>query len=373
MKRKKVCIVTITDLNNYGNRLQNFALVSFLENNFYCNVRTLWPNYTISFLSAGHYLYCQLKDFLMFFLFRQKTVCASRYRRFVRFNRIIKKSRALLLPFGKFFILKNHFEYFISGSDQVWNPDFTLPLNISFLTFAGKKQRLSYAASFGRGSLTMEEIAKISPMVGEMNLLSVREPGSLALIRKMTNGEASLSIDPVFLISSKEWSAFCMRHVSSKAELMVKTPILFVYWLGHENEIVFRRIKEIGEKRLLNVVFCSPNCSMSNVNNFSDCSPWDFVYLLAHASLVVTNSFHGTAFSLIFHRDFYCIQRFDKDAPKNDTRLLALKQEFLIDPSRFDITNDKPADISWGSVDSKIRFEKERSSSLLSRYFQKRV
>jgi len=364
-KKRNVCIVTITDIDNYGNRLQNFALQEFLRTHFSVSVKTLWPNTIVSFhdlLAYGRYT--MLPRFKMV-LFKRFSIETRRYLAFRRMNRRVKKVHVIFHFPSRFAWLNAKFDYFVSGSDQVWNFDFPMPCFINNLEFALPRKRLSYAASFGKAQLDLGSRELFNHDFPNFSLLSFRESGALNTVQDLYRGPTTVNPDPVFLIPSNQWRR--MLHLSSKKPHLAKGPYIFVYWIGILPQEVEDKIDDFAAKQSLQVIrvrLNDPKGAYSKEDN-RQVGPSDFVNLLFHSSFVITDSFHGTAFSLIFHKNFINLPNADI---KGDQRVKNLKDQFNLSPDHF-VLESVPTLPDWEKIDQQIAQRQEEAIALFVPFF----
>lgn len=144
---KRIGIITIYDNNNYGNRLQNYALQEVLKSNG-CEVETLKNNVTLN--DRDKFLYRKLK-YLVKKIVRHKNKNTKRYKSFDEFNKNIKFAPKMCTAFSD---ISKDYDYFVVGSDQVWNPNFARLSYVDLLRFANGSQKIAYAASFGISELS---------------------------------------------------------------------------------------------------------------------------------------------------------------------------------------------------------------------------
>lgn len=216
------------------------------------------------------------------------------------------------------------FDCYITGSDQVWNKRNNNGDTTYFLDFAPSgKRRISYAPSFGAGQMNNDYLELIKPYIDKIDCLSVREISGAEIIQKLCSRSAQVVCDPVFLLTREQWQG------------IMKTPeepgyILCYYMPGDkivENTILEiskkiqsktgLRIVNIGKKEYDKLKFWEPN-------RF-DFGPEEFVGAIANAEYIVTNSFHGTAFSVLFEKKVAVPYRTDLSREKAlNTRMVEL-------------------------------------------------
>lgn len=193
-------------------------------------------------------------------------------------------------------------DVFIAGSDQIWNPVFPNGKDPAFfLDFVPEgKRRVSYAASFSVESLSDEDRARMKPWLEKLHAVSVRERSGVALLERM--GVAGVQVmDPVFLIDRAHW------------ERMAAQPPAEDYILVYDfdqSPLVRETARKLSAQSGKKIVSVFPMAGADEV--WQDMGPLEFVGAVRHAACVISNSFHATAFSLIFERPFYVVNRQEK-------------------------------------------------------------
>ncbi len=193
-------------------------------------------------------------------------------------------------------LIRNEKDYavFITGSDQVWNLRVKGADACYFLPFTAPEKRISYAASFGSEDIPESAAKWCAEQLKDFAKLSVRETSAIDLIRYLTKQEAVLSLDPVFLLEKQAWEALIPDKDDS--------PYCFLYMTDYNDELV-TRAKTICEETGLELkVSTATIMPRFGFDAFSDTGVARWLGLIAGAEGVFTNSFHGTAFSLIFEK-----------------------------------------------------------------------
>lgn len=190
-------------------------------------------------------------------------------------------------------------DLYIAGSDQIWNPLFRNGKDPAFfLDFvpAGKR-RISYAASFAVETLSKQDADRMKRWVERLDAVSVRESSGVALLADM--GIKGIQVvDPVFLLSKESWE-----------KLAVQPPMrdyILVYDFD-KNEKVKEIARAISKQTGKKIVSLFPMDWADEV--WADAGPCEFLGAVQNAGIVLSNSFHATAFSLIFQKDFYVVNR----------------------------------------------------------------
>ena len=193
----------------------------------------------------------------------------------------------------------------ICGSDQVWNPLITDTDLSFFLDFCGSDtKRIAYAPSFGISEFSEEFTAKIRPELEKFSHLSVRETAGVRYVKELVDRPVETVLDPTFLIDSAEWESLEQAHPLASGKYMFCFPV-------RNSDALVKCARALAEKRGLTLIVAQGNyrkmlCNKDrNVKYAPDLTPGEWLYLLHHADTVVTNSFHGAAFSIHYRKNFY--------------------------------------------------------------------
>lgn len=313
-----VGIITILKVGNYGAELQAFALQRKLENlgydaeiidyTFYKNPEHVaepgsHPFYPYPFRFKIKEIGLRLRDALQRLRFPRLT--SRRKRRFDQFH--IENTR-LSRTFRRLSELQAatfSYDVFCVGSDQVWNPRCNTNLAPYLLSFAPDGARkVSYASSFGVASLPKSAEEAYRMFLNRFDCIGVREAAGASIVRDLTGGDATVVLDPTLLLTAEEWA-----EVEHSLEGLPHGFVL-VYELRHEATIdtlasvVSDELKVPIVRLRANI---SANKSKHGIIDIADAGPAEFLFLFRKASFVVTNSFHGTAFSINFNKPFYTV------------------------------------------------------------------
>jgi hypothetical protein len=213
-------------------------------------------------------------------------------------------------------------DLYIAGSDQIWNPYFKNGLDPAFyLDFVPDPVvRASYAASFAVDHIAEEKEKKISSMLKRFDFISVRESTGLELLKHMGIENAQQVLDPVFLPDPSVWLGLSENR-------MIDQPYVLIYDFDQNPELM-RRAETIARKKSCITVSMSGH---AEADRKAEAGPLEFLSLIRYADAVVTNSFHATAFSVLFERPFLV---YDRKEPINTRmhdflRLLGLGHDNL--------------------------------------------
>ena len=209
-----------------------------------------------------------------------------------------------------------NFDAYVCGSDQVWSPrGFD---SSYYLDFVEDSTRLiAYAPSFGCDSLEpFACAAEIGGLLRRFGHIGVRESAAVDIVERCTGKRPPVVVDPTLLLSANDWSTFA-RPVDEVG------PYCLVYFLGDDGGN-WKAARAIAKARGLRVVVVPVLERDRKRGEFAKypIGPAEFLWLVSHAKLVCTDSFHGMVFSTIFSRDFVAFERFDpKSGDSQNTRV----------------------------------------------------
>ena len=196
-------------------------------------------------------------------------------------------------------------DIYITGSDQVWNSKYNHGVDPSYyLNYAQPGfQKIAFVASFGRNELSEEEAEAVKPLLQEYESISVREDSAADILAKM-GIEGKVLIDPTLQLKKEDWIALASPR-------LVKQPYLLLFLLYNEDNGASAYAQKIAKSTGLKVVKLSWELRKPNGVDIllTHRKPQDFLSLFANAEYVVTNSFHGVAFSINLNREFSFVPR----------------------------------------------------------------
>ena len=254
--------------------------------------------------------------------------------------------------------LNNKYRIFLCGSDQIWNPNYFKKCN--FLDFVSESnKKIAYAPSIGTTQLTENEKKKMKSYLDRFDKISVREESSKRLIESVVDKPVQVVCDPVFLLSREKWIE----------KMQLKEPeekYILCYFLGDNPE--YQKMTEKLQESLKIKVKIIPTNTFGYALGFETqktVGPKDWLSLLYGAEFVLTDSFHATAFSIIFNKSFYVLKRFSDTSPKSQNSRIyhLLNMTGLEDRIWQNTTNVSYIENDiWKTVDEKMRTERETST-----------
>ena len=334
---KKVGIITIVNVNNYGAELQAFAtfrklqlmgynaeIINYL---YYKDWRYIDSKMSRSFNSMsikGKIIYFAKYRVASFVLNKiLPLICKDVKQRIANFNSFHQHNTRFSKLYKSMKDLYTDtpiYDVYMVGSDQVWNPNASSSIEPYFLTFAPHSAlTVSYASSFGVSKIENNSIAnRIKLGLSSIKTISVRESSGVNLVKELTGRTAQLVCDPTLLLNKSEWTMF-MKHVSNMPQRYV-----LIYQLS-ESDAIVKLATRIGKQEQIPVYrICKRAFKVKKdkgVVNILNAGPSEFLSLITNASFIITNSFHGTAFSINFDVPFYTVVSAKK---KNNNRMESL-------------------------------------------------
>lgn len=286
----KLGILTFPKAINYGAALQATALRKVLLNR---SEKVCFLNYSCKAIDSTS------KIFDISNLFSLKYTIAHLYN----MPEAIKRQK----NFSNYW--KKHFEFcssdpkeydaVIVGSDQVWNYNLTNDDLFYFLNFKKNDlKKISYAASFGLPEIDKAHAEKIVPLLKDFDYLSVREKQAAKIIKENMRADVPVVCDPTLLLNKNEWK----KLVSEKPQ---NSGYIFVYTVFNSDN-VWEYAKKLSEKTGLPIktISYSKFHKREAIYDYT-AGPDDWVNYMHGADYVVTNSFHGVAFSINFNKNFF--------------------------------------------------------------------
>ena len=290
-------ILTFHYAHNYGAMLQAYALLTLLRE-WGHDARLI--DYRSPFIDYIYQKYSFRQLYSMFYQYngpavsliralakyrgQDRKISSERWRRFETFSTeyLPKTERVTDIASSH---ITDGMDAIICGSDQIWNKRIAKKSMPVFFCngFGNSCRKIAYAASAGDGSIAAKDTAGFVRLCSNMDSISVREEALAGFLR--TNGiECSVVLDPVFMIGKDGWSRIAI--------MPEKQGYILTYSFGLP-EVYFQMAREKAAQTGREVVTLP-----------SDCGPREFLGYFLNASLIVTNSFHGTAFSILLGKQF---------------------------------------------------------------------
>ena len=362
---KKLGIVTFHHARSYGAVLQAYGLQNFLNE---IGVDNEIVNYRCRFIEDRSKVFKYIKGKSLknyFYTFRySKDVILQRKNSQLFGEKFLRMTK----PYSKENIAEctTAFDGFIAGSDQIWSPICVGFDSTYFLDFAKKGQKYSYAGSFGTKNLPEEKIGEYKNRLADFSGISVREESGKALVEALTEKKAEVHIDPTFLLTQERWDEIV-------PEIDISEPYIFVFSVLKPKNLLNYAL-ELSRKTGIKVVYL--NKARKNKDpmlTYMDAVTADkFVALIKNATYVCTNSFHGNAFSLIYHKNFLVeTETLSGENNRSKELMIKLGLENRILAQGFNPEID--ADTDWEKIDEFFEKERNKSKEYLLKIAQKEM
>ena len=309
----RVAILTFQFAHNYGAMLQAYALKAFLEDSGY-NVEIvpyypMWAQkeYSISPFTKGISFKKRVR-FAVQYPLRRRVV-----GKFDEFKTTSLTNAPWFDTYDELINFLNGFDCVIFGSDQIWNDNLTGRVS-DYYGGDTKAKRISYAASLGTKELTAWQKECAKKYLTRFNYISVREPHSMELLDDYIDMHIETVMDPVFLLSEKEWEKECKK-------VAINEKYMLLYFL-RDNDILLKAAKKYAEEKKLCIYEIHPTLAVHHkgCHRLVSIGPREFLWLIKNAQCVCTNSFHATSFSMIFGKKLLHIP--NAYSPERTTSLL---------------------------------------------------
>lgn len=338
---KKIGIITIYDENNYGNRLQNYAVQEILkEMNF--NVESIK---NINLVNGENYLK------------RAEKIMPERREKFLRFNsENMKHTQDVVFHHEIDDKFHDKYDYFIIGSDQIWNYNFKDRFSDAvFANFAPTEKRISLSASFGISEVPKEYYNLYNGLNG-MKAISVRENTGKEIVKNITGREdAVVLIDPTMMLSAEKWSS-----VMKKPEQLTSKKYILKYFLGNFSEEKQKVVEKFAKENDCEII------DVLDEKSFYATGPSEFLYLIKNSFLVITDSFHSCVFSIIFNRPFLIFERDQEKMRNMYSRIETLLQKFKLKNRKFEgVIDNSHINVDYSEVDDILLEEQKKVRKFL--------
>lgn len=335
-KKKRLCVVTWGGSNNYGTVLQGLALVQTIQA----------MGYEVFFYSKYQKFKRTYRYYIKRFLISIGFKClednnTKKYKMIAEFrkqyhNEVFFNNQKELHNFI------NTIDVFVTGSDQIWNTYFRYD-PFYFLDFVGNHKRIAYSSSIGTDSVKDEYKSIVRNHLMRFAHIGVREGEGVKVLSQLT-GRLDIKhvLDPVYLLTAEQWTSYANQ--APNANKYITGNYIMCYFVGN-NEEYHKQLEMVeatyGIHTIINVsAHYYPHFLHPGTVLYNEGHPFDFIYFIQHASVVCTDSFHATSFSLILSKDFVLFKRFsDDDKASQNSRVMDILNYFGVNYKLFSHEN----------------------------------
>ncbi len=356
----RIGIITFHRAYNMGAVLQTYALQTYLKNkgyevdiiNYHINeTKRLYHvfDYKKSDIKVVDYFKKNIRKMEINTFERNKLSFHKKYDYFI--NNVLK-IHGLYSNIMDLRNMNTKYDVLICGSDQIWNSLLSGLNPIYFLDFGNESiKKISYAASVGVSEIDESEKQVFQRYLKNLDYISVRETDAKEILKDLTQKQIEVVIDPSQLLESKDY-----QNIITYPKIKQKYILFYVKKI--KDEKIFNKAIKIAEKvsKLLNlpIIHNSENKIFSNeIKNIQYCGPEEILGYISNAEFVITNSFHATSFSLIFHKNFITIPHHKFSSRMNHLLTKYGLKNHLVDSSNK-IKSIKDFNVNYKIVDKKI-------------------
>ncbi len=360
---KRISIITLQGYYNYGNRLQNYALQEVIKN-FSEEVETLiLPKASVQSSETFN----KIKKVFSYTLSQTLNSINNKINSYIN-KSIIDQRENKFKQFAQKYINEKHInsfdelrkiakdtDYFVVGSDQVWHP-YNMDQYYS-LQFVEEEKRIAYAPSFGISEIPEDVKPQYKEWLSSIPYISVREKEGAKIIKQLTGRDAPVLVDPTLLLTKDEWLKISKVHAYKPS-----SKYLISYFWGKIPTERKTLIKQIAKKYNLEIV------SIADLKDKKTyiADPSEFIDYIDSASLVLTDSYHGTIFSILMETPFFVFERTGgKSMYSRIETLLELTELSGREEKDIDLNKDI-LNIDFSHVKGILEKEREKSFDFLS-------
>lgn len=356
----KIAIVTLNGYFNYGNRLQNYALQETLKS-LGNEIETIINDSKFEEYKGENRHRTIIEKIAniikkspreAFKVLEYKTSTKIRTSVFKKFTYdYIKETNYTISENNIPEDLSERYDYFVTGSDQVWNP-----LDVSsiyFLTFAEKHKRIAYAPSFGISELKPELIDSYKEWISGINMLSIREDDGARIIKKLTGRDVPVLVDPTLLLTREKWLS-----IAKAAKTKPKEKYILTYFLGGIPDNYKKQLENVAKENKMKII----NLGDIDEKESYRTGPSEFIDYINSCSLLCTDSFHGAVFSILFEKPFIVYERIGNSLSMY-SRINTLLEKFNLNSRKVEnIKNDSDFfNIDYSHVTPILEEERQKS------------
>lgn len=381
VKQVRIGIVTFTHGANYGCYLQRYAtqeILGLLGVSAQCLLFTpknknknTWRQKVMKGLFNPKFLGMFLVKRLENQVNKFNGSIERRGKVFANFRDLFLKSTQKLATYEE--LKQLNFDAYIAGSDQIWNTAW-MPTEEFFryymLDFAPSDKKIAYAPSIGVSKITDEFAPKFQRYLADFRFLSARENEGAQELERLLNRPVEVVLDPTMLLTTQEWD-----EVAAQARPVKTQRYILCYSLGNGDKVL-RKATALQKKLKCPIVFFEDNFKTDlklrlkgkNIIFARSAGPAEFVNYIKNASCVVTDSFHGSVFAILYRKPFFTMMRDTKSAEKSmNSRMSTLFSTFRLESRLFEPNSDEPVTdesfkIDYDAVEAIL--QKRRAESL---------
>lgn len=362
----KVGILTFHRAQNYGAQLQAYALSQTLINKGFdvefIDYRQPQIEKSFKLIDWKKYKNKNLVHLLKFIIIDILEL-KKRYKRRRNFLKFSDKwiKRSLEYKQGKVFI--NIYDFLIFGSDQIWTTRFLKkfdPILWGEIDITARK-KITYAPSMELNAIDAKQKEFCKEHLKHFDKISVREENMKRILSPLTEKEIQVVLDPVFLRMKEDYI-----NLSHLSKISLPKQYVLLYTISKPTKQILNLTQIIAKKLNLPIIKLSGYINLfSNKTDLDTAGPYDFLNAFLGSSFVISSSFHGTAFSIIFEKNFYSIKR-EGVSGRAEALLSQLGLKDNIISLNDEINDITLPQIDYSKVNTKLDLLRNRSINFLT-------
>lgn len=378
---KKIGIITIHKSTSYGACLQAHALWKYLQLKGYeCEIIDLYRNIHKGYIPSKKYTIfekpflgnTEKRTSLLSKIYHKitKRILDHIYHkddnikktRFEEFNTLAHYSQ----PYKGIDLLYENppkYDIYITGSDQVWNPTIGIPLEPYFLTFTESSNKIAYASSFGISNLNDKYKTMFKPWLAKYKAISCRETDGAQIIKDILNKNVPICLDPTLLIGAKYWNSISISPSYQK-------PYLLLFFLKGISKDILKYCSNIAKANNLQLIILGRASLPITLKHHivANAGPKEFIGWIKNANAVITDSFHGLAFSIMLNNCFYIKLDNATIGKSRNSRMATILSELNLEDRILDISSSRNlmTPIDRKSLDNRLKEAQEFSAQYIN-------
>lgn len=369
---KKVGIITYHHDCNYGTVLQAYALQKAIDciDDYQAEIID-YRAAEEKKLTRWQLIFIRIKRLPVYFLEWRRVRNLMKYEKVLNaksttfdsfFEKHHKESKKTFYSFSELKQFNHNYDILVTGSDQTWSPKIGL-FPAFFLEFGPPKAlRIAYAPSIGVSKLSEEEVLFFNDHLQSFEAISCRERLGTEILKAAVKGKLIHNVlDPTFLLTKEKWN-----EIAETPD--INGDYIFCYFIGHKT--YYRDIAQQLSKELELPLFFIP-VSWQDVdkgyNLVAEAGPKEFLGLIRNARLVLTDSFHGTAFSINYRKTFYTFTKIEGGRGAMDnSRLYDILSKLHLEDRLYDTAGEiKFTDVDYSQAEKILEDERQQSLAFL--------
>lgn len=360
----RTATVTWISYHNFGTFLQAYALQQVINKLGFSNA--IIDDKRVVMPKGAQYDYIKKLNFIKqayiytcIFLNEHQRKSWFAYREYEKFA---KRYLDIDNDYQTFDDLNNKYDVFIAGSDQIWYPSEDIFNPYFYLDFVSKK-KISYAASIGISEYPEDYKDKVKKLLRDFSHISVREEIGQHLLEEFLHKDIETVLDPTLLLEKRDWDKIASQYKISSH------PYLLCYMLTYNEKYLSMARSYANKHNLRLIIIATEEIYKKYADKLLYAGPSKFITAIRNADTVLTDSFHGTVFSIIYHKRFATFKRFRDNAKRNqNTRIFNLFKITGIKGHLINQDEEKISDIApidYDLVDNIIKDYRLKSVSYL--------